>query len=39
MTQTTAHAHAVRWRTDLRAAKEEAARESKFVFLDIFNPH
>jgi hypothetical protein len=40
MAQTTHEGHAaVRWRADFQAAKNEAARESKFVFLDIFNPH
>jgi hypothetical protein len=35
----TAHTSAVRWRTDFNGAKEEAARNSKFVFFDIFNPY
>jgi outer membrane murein-binding lipoprotein Lpp len=39
MAQTVHGAHsAVRWRPDLQAAKEEAARENKFVFVDFFNP-
>lgn len=29
---------AIRWGSDLEAGRERAARESKHVFLDFFNP-